>query len=300
MLGWISILVPLVLAVLFTGNGISKMRRNYWILGISATVLILATPVIRDNLVGYVVDWIANGNYLPAIVLGAFVYDLFPIFPYLGYGLYGAIIGLALTKERNHTRLKRFLLVLGIFWMAVGWIGNIQYGGPDPTLYRDFTHQAIFNKTFLQVSQLGLFMIFVFLGLIIFDMLPVERREKRQKRFEILRKFSLVSLTIYLVEGFVWSVFIVLLDQVPGMGGWKNSMGVVALSGLFHLLVWTLIVHLWDKVGYKGSIEWLVLKFIEIISGKRSEKFNIKRDAIIKEVPDMVKKERPGYIIPKK
>jgi hypothetical protein len=59
-------------------------------------------------------------------------------------------------------------------------------------------------------------------------------------------------------------------------------------------------VHLWDKVGYKGSIEWLVLKFIETISGKRSEKFNIKRDAIIKEVPDVVRKERPGYIIPKK
>ncbi len=300
MLGWISILVPLILAGLFHGNGINKMRRNYWILGISATVLILATPVIRDSLVGYVVDWIANGNYLPAIALGAFVYDLFPIFPYLGYGLYGAIIGLALTKEKNHSRLMRFLLVLGIFWMAVGWVGNIYYGGPDPTLYRDVTHQAIFNKTFLQVSQLGLFMIFVLIGLVIFDMLPVERRKKRQKRFEILRKFSLVSLTIYLIEGFVWAIFIVFLDQIPGMGGWKNSMGIVLLAGLFHLLIWTLIVHLWDKVGYKGSIEWLVLKFIETISGKRSEKFNIKRDAIIKEVPDVVRKERPGYIIPKK
>jgi surface polysaccharide O-acyltransferase-like enzyme len=300
MLGWISILVPLILAGLFHGNGINKMRRNYWILGISATVLILATPVIRDSLVGYVVDWIADGNYLPAIALGAFVYDLFPIFPYLGYGLYGAIIGLALTKEKNHSRLMRFLLVLGIFWMAVGWVGNIYYGGPDPTLYRDVTHQAIFNKTFLQVSQLGLFMIFVLIGLIIFDMLPVERRKKRQKRFEILRKFSLVSLTIYLIEGFVWAIFIVILDQIPGMGGWKNSMGIVLLAGLFHLLIWTLIVHLWDKVGYKGSIEWLVLKFIETISGKRSEKFNIKRDAIIKEVPDVVRKERPGYIIPKK
>jgi surface polysaccharide O-acyltransferase-like enzyme len=300
MLGWISILIPLILSALFIGEGIKKMRRNYWILGVAATVFILATPIIRDSLAGYVVDWIADGSYLKAVVLGAFVYDLFPIFPYLGYGMYGAIIGLALTKEKNHSRIKRFLLVLGVFWIIVGWVGNIYYGGPDPTLYRDFTHEAIFNKTFLQVSQLGLFMIFLFLGLILFDMLSKKRRDRRQKRFEILRKFSLVSLTIYLIEGFVWAVFIVMLNQIPLMKGWTSSLGLVALAAVLHLLIWTLIVHLWDKVGYKGSIEWLVLKLIEKISGKRSEKFNLKRDAIIKEVPDMVKKERPGYIIPKK
>lgn len=300
MLGWTAILVPITLSLLFARGGIEKTRRNFWILGISATVIIFATPVIRDLLAPYVVTWIENGHYIPSVLLGAFVYDLFPIFPYFGYGLYGAVIGIALAKDKHHSKIKMFLLVLGIFWMIVGWVGNAQYGGVDPTLYRQFSHTAIFNKTFLQVSQLGLFMIFILLGLIVFDMLPEDQREKRQRKFSILRKFALVSLTIYLVEGFVWAIVIVILDQIPGMEGWTSNLGLVALSALFHLLLWTLLVHLWDKVGYKGSIEWAVLKLIEKISGKRSEKFNLKREMIISKVPRLVNEERPGYIVPKK
>jgi len=81
---------------------------------------------------------------------------------------------------------------------------------------------------------------------------------------------------------------------------WLESRRNTKRQMLSSSLVWTLIVHLWDKVGYEGSIKWLVLKFIEAISVKRSEKFNIKRDATIKEVPEMVRKERTGFIVPKK
>ena len=300
MLGWTSILVPAILSLLFAKDGINKTRRNFWILGIGATLILFGTPIIRDLLAPYVVTWIENGHYIPSVLLGAFVYDLFPIFPYLGYGLYGAIIGIALAKDKHHSKIKMFLLVVGLFWLIVGWVGNSQYGGVDPTLYRQFTHTAIFNKTFLQVSQLGLFMIFILLGLIVFDMLPEEKRQRRQRRFSIIRKFALVSLTIYLVEGFIMAIIVVLLNLIPAMEGWTDKLGIVALGSLLHLLIWTLIVHLWEKVGYKGSVEWTVLKLIEKISGKRSEKFNLKREMVIAEVPDLVKEERPGYIIPKK
>jgi hypothetical protein len=305
MLGWTSILVPAFLSLLFAKGGILKTRRNFWILGITATIILLATPILRDIFAPYVVTWLQDGNYLRAVLLGAFFYDMFPIFPYFGYGLYGAVIGIALAKDKHHSKIKIFLIVLGLFWMIIGWVGISQYGGVDPTLYRQFSHTAIFNKTFLQVSQLGLFMIFILLGLIVFDMLPEERREKRQKRFGILRKFALVSLTIFLIEGLIWGAILVVLNAIPGMEGWTSNLGLVALGGLLNLLLWTIIVHLWDKVGYKGSIEWMVLKLIELLSGKRSEKFNIKRidmkkEMVMAEVPDLVKEERPGYIIPKK
>jgi hypothetical protein len=300
MLGWTSIIISIFLSILFSGNGRIRSKRNYWILGITGTVILMVTPYLRDALAPYVVEWIAEGSYIRAVALGAFVYDLFPIFPYIGYGMYGAIIGISLARGSRDKMIKGFLLLTGIFWMIVGWVGLSYWGGLDPTLFRDFTHQAIFNKTFHQFSQLGLFMIFVFLGLSIFDLITEERRKKRQRKFDILRKFSLVSLTIYLTEGFLWSVIIVFFDSIPPMDGWKTSLAIVALSSVLHLLIWVLIVIMWEKAGYKGSIEWIVLKLIEKVSGKKSEKFNLKREMIIQDIPDIVKKERPGVIIPKR
>lgn len=300
MLGWTSIIVPIVIALLFRNDGIRKVRRNYWILGITGSLILAVTPFLRNELAPVVVDLISEGSYLRAIALGAFVYDLFPIFPYIGYGLYGAMIGIALARGEHHKRIKLFLLLSGIGWMLLGFIVNAQYGGPDPSLYREFSTQAVFNKTFLQFSQLGMFMIFVLIGLSIFDMISHERGRRRQGRFSLLRKFSLVSLTIYLVEGFIMGMMYGIFNFMPFMSGWNNSLGIVALAALFHLLLWTLAVVLWEKVEFKGSIEWLIIKLIEKLSGKRSEKFNLKREMIVDDIPDMVKEERPGLIIPKR
>jgi hypothetical protein len=300
MLGWTSIIVPIVLALLFRNGGMKKVRRNYWILGIAGSIILAITPFLRNALAPVVVDLIAEGSYIRAFALGAFVYDLFPIFPYIGYGLYGAMIGIALARGGHHKRIKLFLFLAGIGWMALGFIVNAQYGGLDPSLYREFSTQAIFNKTFLQFSQLGMFMIFVLIGLSIFDMISHERGQRRQNRFSLLRKFSLVSLTIYLIEGFIMGIIYRIFGSLPFMEGWNNSLGIVALASLFHLLLWTLAVVLWEKVEYKGSIEWLIIKIIEKMSGKRSEKFNLKREMIVDDIPDMVKEERPGVIIPKK
>jgi len=294
MLGWTSIVVPAIMALLISGRGLEKPRRNYLILGILGTGILIATPFLRDAFAPYTETWMGQGLYLQAGIWSHLFYDLFPIFPYIGYGLFGAMLGIALARGERRRDIAGILLVAGMILMAVGWVVSVFYGGPDPTNYLfKVSHTAIYMKTFMQYSQLGLFFLFIFGGLLVFDLLSPERRERRQKRFALLQKFSMVSLTIFLLEGVVNAVIRRVLDHIPWIEGWSESLGIVVLVALSYLLVWALIVHIWSKIEFVGSVEWTLLRVIQAISGKRSEKFNLKREMVMDEVPDIVRKEAP-------
>jgi hypothetical protein len=284
MLGYTSIMLPVVLGFLFRHQGYKKQRRNYLILLISGTIILAVTPFIRDAFARDVVQFIELGKYVEAIFLGAFVYDLFPIFPYIAYGFYGAILGIALARGEDKKTVLGVLLVGGIFWLVLGFAGNSFYGGLDPTLYRDFSHTAIYNKTFQQYSQIGFFMIAVMIGLMIFDYIPEEKRRRRHAHFKFIRRFSLISLTIFLFEGLVMAVFRTVMDAIPIFDGWDDSLAIIALVAFGHVYLWAQAAKQWEKIGYVGSVEWFILKVIGWISGKRSEKFNLHRKRIVDEI----------------
>ena len=285
MLGYTSITIPIVLGLLFRNRGYEKQRRNYLILLISGTLILAITPLLRDAFARNVVHLIDTGQYIPAIIAGAFVYDLFPIFPYVAYGLYGAILGIALARGEKKSIILGVLLLGGVFWLVLGFLGNNIYGGLDPTLYRDFTHAAIYNKTFQQYSQIGFFMIATMLGLMLFDFISEERKSKRHGYFKFIRRFSMISLTIFLFEGLVMASFRTVMDAIPYFDGWDDSLAIIAAVALGHVYLWAQAAKQWEKIGYVGSVEWAILKVIGWLSGKRSEKFNIHRNRVIEEIP---------------
>ena len=46
------------------------------------------------------------------------------------------------------------------------------------------------------------------------------------------------------------------------------------------MLIWWLILHFWEKVNYKYSIEWLLGKLSEKARGYKSERFTFRQSII--------------------
>jgi hypothetical protein len=123
----------------------------------------------------------------------------------------------------------------------------------------------------LNVNQIGFAFIGFFVLLWILDYRSEEFKAKRYKRNQWLYRVGKISLTVFTVEsavrllwGHVWTWII---------PGWDEALYVVFAFGLFNMLTWIIIAKLWEKVGYKGSVEWCLMKGIELATGKKSNKF---------------------------
>ena len=103
MLGWTSIIVHITLAIILGNINFAnkaetdaKMHRVYWILGISSVIIMIVAFPLRVWLGPICSTLIINNStnanavqVFEAIVLGVFVYNEFPIFPFAAYGLIG-------------------------------------------------------------------------------------------------------------------------------------------------------------------------------------------------------------------
>ncbi|MHA1585415.1 MAG: hypothetical protein ACTSWL_09180 [Promethearchaeota archaeon] len=286
MLGYTSILISIILVLLLKGDGIKKPKRNYLILGISGTIIVLMTPIVRTLLGPMVETWVQNGETLKAALLAPFVYDDFPIFPLAGYGLIGSTIGIAIARKEPNKNLFLYSGILGTAWVLLGFVGMANGYGIDPALVREYTPQAIYRESFRQFAQLGIFILFFALIYLIMDILPNSRKNNKIKdrkgkmeqanRFNrTIQKFSLLSLTAFMFESMITATMRDLFSLILGSNSWQYSLPNVFLFGFAMILLWVVIANLWSKIKFKGSLEWVINLINQSISKKKSQKFNI-------------------------
>jgi hypothetical protein len=291
MLGWTSIIVHVTLAILLGNINFAnkeetdaKVHRIYWILGVSSVIIMIVAFPLRvwlgpiDSTL--IINNSVNANssqVIESIVLGVFVYNEFPIFPFAAYGLIGAMIGIALARDEPHKKILQFCLLWGLSLFIVGVVGLLFTNGIQPSYYNYYTAPDIINRNFMSYSQLGLFLTLMVPGFMIFDFTTPEKAEKNAKRIGWLRNYGMISLTVFLFEAFVMIIISNIADAIPFLDGWHNSMGTVAIFGLLNAIVWFFIAKAWKKIEFKGTVEWCILEAIRKLSGKKSEKYDLTR-----------------------
>ena len=87
----------------------------------------------------------------------------------------------------------------------------------------------------------------------------------------------MISLTVYIFESLITATFRQILNLIPFFDGWNESMLEVNLFGMFLAIIWGFIAFLWEKANYKFTVEWGLIKIIEKLSGKKSDKYNLSR-----------------------
>jgi len=253
------IIVTLLLFFLLRNKGFEKEKRNYWLLGTLGFIIMLFS-FTRIYLYGMVDQSIQAKNYLLATMLSFTIANPYPLFPYLAYGLFASIIGLMIYKKRKNL-IKKIIIPIGLFFFIYGLVGCMNF--PKTISKADYFW---YFKTHLELG--------VFILIITFFLLTFEFRNKKIINIPFIKWFSKVSLTVYLFETLLSEIFGKILNYLMPL--WNQTINGCLIFGASNIVIWILILWIWQKNNFKFSLEyWWVKIFYKL--GKKSTKMDFPR-----------------------
>lgn len=239
---------PLVGWLLKRGRG---MRHAAFLLGGLGT-LVVVLSLIRLPMYPVAAKAIEDGRWLAALTLGFLFNKNNPILPYLGFGLFGSALGLALAQSEKPRRALGWFALIGAVWFAAGVVGLALL--PDTMLEREVD---LFWYCIV-LLQLGLFLLLVVLALYLFDYGPERLRGALSRALRPARQIGAVSLSIFMLETVLSQIGVRVADAL--LPGWSLSVNACLLFGAINALLWLGIVWVWSSLGFLYGMEWLSVR----------------------------------------
>ncbi len=266
MIGFSIITVSIVLVLYYKKKGLDNLRglRNLFLtLGI---IIFLTSGLTYRFLYGPVERAVNDGNIIAAIFLSPLFIGKFSVFPHLAYGFFGAYFGVAFAnRDAQPQKVLRSLLM---FWIILLSIGVVILAICIPQGISNTWYAAWGQKLF----QLGFFFFLFWLGMKFIDYQPEETRKNRMKWLNPLVTVGRLTLTIFILEGLL-SVSLQRLIA-PVWVNWNASVGNAALFGLINLAVWGVLIVIWKRYNFAGSVEWTSTWLVKTLSGQKSSKLD--------------------------
>jgi hypothetical protein len=228
---------------------------------------VLGLSLFRLPLYSYYLDLVDSGNRIGTLLLFPLVNKNNPILPYLAFGLLGSWLGLRL--EEGHSRIPA--LLIGFPLLVIGLVFYIFL--PDTMLQR-----AIDLKWYsIMIAQLGLFILLILGALAAFD-----RKGRSAKRdspfFSFIARFSRAGLSAFFLESLLSAlVWRLLTAFFPGL---ELGIAGALVYGASLALFWGFALMLWEKSGYRGSIESLYGFALERLGFGSSKAEKLRRAAL--------------------
>lgn len=203
-----------------------------------------------------------------------------PLFPYLAVSFIGSIFGVFITmprEQRDHRSFIRSALRIGIIAYLIGLAGvlyNVIYvvshSGFDAglNLYMNIWDHRGWTSAILGAPFLGWYFQFLLLNgfamLLVAAMIRlVELRgsaEKFAARTRYIRRFGFVAFTNYTIQYLYFVAMFLAFYGCFGVpyqrntGLWEHTL----LSIVFALSLYSILLYLWEKIRFAGSVEWLI------------------------------------------
>ena len=269
-----------ILLWILNGKKISQII--YWILAGIGAIILFITPPIAENLLPLLDinepgNYIGSGNYIMATLVSWLVGPRFPILPLIVYPIYGMIFGIALAKESRGEESWKFIKTFGIVFTSIYSIGAviavIFLGLPDYTIIH-------INGLALNLILLAFNTGIMTLGIWGFHFRDEKKRTPDSRRTRGIRRFGLFSLTVFLVDPLIGAIVGKIFQLFVPSDVYSNLYFGVFVYVPVLLFIWWLILHFWEKVNYKYSIEWLLGKLSEKARGYKSERFTFRQSII--------------------
>jgi hypothetical protein len=270
MLGWNLILIGPLLALLLRDDGLRHPRRNGAVLGGLGTLIVILS-LARIPLYPLAEKAIARGNVVGALFWGFLVNKNNPILPYLGFGLFGTWLGLALAQAEQRRRLLGLFGIIGGAWLICGVVGL--YLLPDTMLEREID----LFWYFITLFQLGLFLLLVVGTVSVADIL--QPRFLDSPSFPV-RRLGMASLSIFMLETVLSQILVTIGDAA--WPGWRMDIGRCLAFGALNALVWVVIVAVWARFEFRFSMEWLTVR-VHAWLGRPSRKADWHGQSLSKE-----------------
>jgi peptidoglycan/LPS O-acetylase OafA/YrhL len=248
------IIIASLLLFLLRNKGFEKEKRNYWVLGASGFIIMLLS-FTRIYLYSALGQSLQAKNYLLATMLSFSIANPYPLLPYLAYGLFASILGLMMYKKRKNL-IKKVFIPIGFFFFIYGLVGSMNF--PKTISKADYFW---YFKTNLELG--------IFILIITFFLLTFELRDKKIINIPFIKWFSRISLTVYLFETLLSEIFGKILDCL--IPSWNQTINGCLIFGAANIIIWILILWIWQKNNFKFSIEYWWVKIFRKL-GKESTK----------------------------
>jgi len=174
----------------------------------------------------------------------------FAVFPVFAFSLFGGSLGVLIAGDVSFGKFARWTFGLGSGLLGI-FIASSIYGFDIIGTYAD---ELLPMQ--MQCLNLGLMMM-LFGGL--YYWFDVRTPAKKTKLRSFFRKYSNLSMTIYILEGFVaqcWYLVFYLLHRGP----FSDNLPLIITYLATVLATWQIIVNLWTKIRNWGTFEWLMQK----------------------------------------
>jgi hypothetical protein len=243
---------------------------TYVLLGILAVVCILIYTPLQTVLRPLMVPSLTIVNFWGALFASWIVGPMDPMLPYAGFALFGVIFGLLLVDNADRRKILAYgygvgliISIIGFAWIAK--VGLVIYDYDTPPLAT-------------LVSILGP-MLLVLTGTVhLVDLRGDNVKRKWLKRSNTVRAFGLISLSGFLIEG----PFAALIRQVVNLfwPGFTYNPDFSLLFSPLVIILWWIMVKQWEKVHFKYSFEFFIIRLTGKLTGKQTNRLNV--DAILR------------------
>ncbi len=220
----------------------------------------------------------ARGLYVLEWMLSKFVCGRFKVSQTFSFGCLGAFIGYLVSNNISIKKFRNLILYFLSFCLVIVGIASIV----DWTFFLDYA--SIDTPAIVQVLNLGMEALVFSWFIMRLDMGSPERRTKAGKRTTWLRRFGIVSLTLYTICR--WFADLVFKILVPIMGSpldftgdsprlaWNTGQLYLFMGIMFG--VWTVILLIWEKLHFILSIEWWINIITVLLRLKKKPNLYIK------------------------
>ncbi|MDG6225003.1 MAG: hypothetical protein QCI82_05765 [Candidatus Thermoplasmatota archaeon] len=311
-IAWSIIICSLVQWSLYRKGGFRMDRRNVKVFVLLALLVLALTPLAweladlvvpgyplatypgSDRMVQYPLEGVTGPLQMVVLFfLGPLAGQTEPLFPFLFFAFIGCAIGTMLSMDRPPVTMAKKGIFAGLALTVTGLLGLVGfwYMGLDSwTNLKDNTYLIMEMNAWLPL------MIFTVGGQIalIFLMLRLIEYRGASKVFARtltpVRRFAIASLTVYTFQYFDSPLRFV-LSLIPGVTvfGSKDGFTTTLVVTALIVIYWDLILRLWSRIGFIGSVEWLFSVLQKALMGgyrpgaKREKWYIIERLKVLEE-----------------
>ncbi len=265
MIGWSVLFSGVFLYLLMRKGGVDKPRRNFLVLGICATTCVVIYPVLQDLLRPFMTNPLTPENFLGALIISWLVGPSFPIFPYLGFALFGVIFGLLVVDKATKRTLLVYGYGIGAIFTVIGFICIALVG---------FTANA-FDTPDLQVllAVLGNVMLALTFIMHVMDFAGDKVKVWWIRHSRRVRSCGLISLSAFFLEASL-AVAVRHIFEIFYPAFTYDFLFMFAIFAPIMAIIWIVVVRLWARVHFKASFEWMIDRLMAKFTGKQTDRLN--------------------------
>jgi hypothetical protein len=266
LIGLSGLFINMLLLVLWRNNGHKNLKKTAYVFISLAISFLLIRPFVYPLMNTFILQLVEQNQYIIAILLSWIFRGQFGLIPMAAVPFFGVIFGLLLVGNVKKQIIMKigFGATIGMMLFALLFLGL--FGVPNLTLP--------YWPVMMVAVNLTIMILVTTLFILRYEYSSEKTQQKLAKRSIFLRRFSMITLTIFVFESIIaviWAnIFTFLFDNPFPF----NILADVLF--LFCVLVtWYIIVRVWEKIDFKYSIEWFMMKIISKINGKASHKLDV-------------------------